>query len=178
MELLHLLASLQILPRLVSPAGKEGPDPHTCPTLLPPARVVVDPQDPVYFLGERLTLRCSAPGGEAVTSYQFYNQRGEQVHMETTGLSGGPWLVLTAEMGKAGAYSCEYWAVRHGRHICSVRSQPVQVLVMGESPFSCCLIGISLLHPHHVRDPSLAPHVWGGSTACSFPPPGSPALRG
>ncbi|CAM4551641.1 unnamed protein product, partial [Lepidochelys kempii] len=122
--------SFQILPRLVSPAGKEGPDPHTCPTLLPPARVVVDPQDPVYFLGERLTLRCSAPGGEAVTSYQFYNQRGEQVHMETTGLSGGPWLVLTAEMGKAGAYSCEYWAVRHGRHICSVRSQPVQVLVM------------------------------------------------
>ncbi|CAM4646641.1 unnamed protein product, partial [Eretmochelys imbricata] len=123
--------SLQILPRLVSPAGKEGPDPHTCPSsLLPPARVVVDPQDPVYFPGERLTLRCSAPGGEAVTSYQFYNQRGERVHMETTGLSGGPWLVLTAEMGKAGAYSCEYWAVRHGRHICSVRSQPVQVLVM------------------------------------------------
>ncbi|CAM5153859.1 unnamed protein product [Eretmochelys imbricata] len=80
--------------------------------------------------GEHLTLRCLAPGGEAVSSYQFYNQRGERVYTETTGLSGGPWLVLTAETGKAGAYSCEYWAVRDGRPIYSARSQPLRVPVM------------------------------------------------
>nr|XP_005311819.1 immunoglobulin superfamily member 1-like [Chrysemys picta bellii] len=119
MELLHLLASLQILPRLVSPAA-----PLQAPT------VIVDPQHPVYFPGERLTLRCSAPAGEAVSSYHFYNQRGERVFTETTGLSVGPWLVLTAQMGKAGTYSCEYWAVREGQSIYSTRSQPVWVPVM------------------------------------------------
>ncbi|CAM4629184.1 unnamed protein product [Lepidochelys olivacea] len=117
--LLHLLASLQILPQLASPAA-----------LLQAPRVIMDPQHAVYFPGEHLTLRCLAPGGEAVSSYQFYNQRGERVYTETTGLSGGPWLVLTAEMGKAGAYSCEYWAVRDGRPIYSARSQPLQVPVM------------------------------------------------
>ncbi|CAM4646649.1 unnamed protein product [Caretta caretta] len=90
----------------------------------------MDPQHPVYFPGERLTLRCLAPGGEAVSSYQFYNQRGERVYTETTGLSGGPWLVLTAETGKAGVYSCEYWAVRDGQPIYSARSQPLRVPVM------------------------------------------------
>ncbi|XP_039354721.1 immunoglobulin superfamily member 1-like [Mauremys reevesii] len=112
-------ASLQILPRLVSPAA-----PLQAPT------IIVDPHHPVYFPGERLTFRCSAPSGEAVTSYQFYNHRGDRAFTETTGLPGGPWLVLTAEMGKAGAYSCEYWAVRDGRHIYSARSQPVPVPVM------------------------------------------------
>ncbi|KAM9121191.1 basement membrane-specific heparan sulfate proteoglycan core protein-like isoform 4-T4 [Pangshura tecta] len=112
-------ASLQILPWLVSPAA-----PLQAPT------IIVDPQHPVYFLGERLTLRCSAPSREAVTSYQFYNHRGERVFTETTGLSGGPWLVLTAETGKTGAYSCEYWTVRDGRHIYSARSQPILVPVM------------------------------------------------
>ncbi|CAM5100328.1 unnamed protein product [Natator depressus] len=117
--LLHLLASLQILPQLASPAAP-----------LQAPRVIMDPQHPVYFPGERLTLRCLAPGGEAVSSYQFYNQRGERVYTETTGLSGGPWLVLTAETGKAGAYSCEYWAARDGRPIYSARSQPLLVPVM------------------------------------------------
>ncbi|CAM5153851.1 unnamed protein product [Eretmochelys imbricata] len=117
--LLHLLASLQILPQLASPAAP-----------LQAPRVIMDPQHPVYFPGERLTLRCLAPGGEAVSSYQFYNQHGERVYTETTGLSGGPWLVLTAEMGKAGAYSCEYWAVRDGQPIYSARSQPLRVPVM------------------------------------------------
>ncbi|XP_026519222.1 Fc receptor-like protein 5, partial [Terrapene carolina triunguis] len=111
--------SLQILPQLVSPAA-----PLQAPT------VIVDPQHPVYVPGERLTLRCSAPGGEAVKSYQFYNQREERVDTETTGLSGGPWLVLTAETGKTEAYSCEYWAVRDGRPIYSARSQPVLVPVL------------------------------------------------
>ncbi|XP_030395667.1 immunoglobulin superfamily member 1-like isoform X3 [Gopherus evgoodei] len=119
MELLYLLASLQILSRLVSLAA-----PLQAPTM------IMDPQHPVYFPGERLTLRCSAPSWEAVTSYQFYNQRGEWVFTETTGLLGGPWLVLTAETEKAGEYSCEYWAVRDGRHIYSARSQPVLVPVM------------------------------------------------
>ncbi|XP_042700867.2 Fc receptor-like protein 5 isoform X2 [Chrysemys picta bellii] len=117
--LLPVLASLQILPQLVSPAA-----PLQVPT------IIVDPQHPVYVLGERLTLRCSAPGGEAVNSYQFYNQHGERVFTETTGLPGGPWLVLTAETGKTGAYSCEYWAVRDGQTIYSARSQPVQVSVL------------------------------------------------
>ncbi|XP_053901187.1 basement membrane-specific heparan sulfate proteoglycan core protein-like [Malaclemys terrapin pileata] len=112
-------SSLQILPQLVSPAA-----PFQAPT------VIMDPQQPVYVPGERLTLKCSAPGGEAVTSYQFYNPRGERVFTETTSLPGGPWLVLTAETGKTGAYSCEYWAVRDGQTIYSARSQPVQVSVL------------------------------------------------
>ncbi|XP_043351882.1 immunoglobulin superfamily member 1-like isoform X2 [Dermochelys coriacea] len=129
--LLHLLASLQILPQLASPAA-----PLQVPT------VIVDPQHPVYFPGERLTLRCSAPGGEAVSSYQFYNQHGERVFTETTGLSGGPWLVLTAETGKAGAYSCDYWAVRDGRPIYSARSQPLRVPVM-DFPLAPSISGMS-----------------------------------
>ncbi|XP_034642689.1 immunoglobulin superfamily member 1-like [Trachemys scripta elegans] len=105
--------------------------------------IIVDPQQPVYVPGERLTLRCLAPGGEAVTSYQFYNQRGERVHTETTGLSVGPWLVLTAEMGKVGAYSCEYWAVRDGQTIYAARSQPVWISVM-DFPLAPSISEISL----------------------------------
>ncbi|XP_034643786.1 uncharacterized protein LOC117886227 isoform X2 [Trachemys scripta elegans] len=57
-------------------------------------------------------------------------------------MSGGPWLVLTAEMGKVGAYSCEYWAVRDGRNIYSARSQPVQVPVM-DCPLAPSISAIS-----------------------------------
>ncbi|XP_075767983.1 alpha-1B-glycoprotein-like [Pelodiscus sinensis] len=91
--------------------------------------VSVDPQLPMYVPGERLTLRCSAPQGLAVSSYQFYN-RGERVFSESDGPAGGPWLVLTAALEKAGAYSCEYRAVKHGKPIYSSHSQPVWVPVM------------------------------------------------
>ncbi|KAM9121186.1 Fc receptor-like protein 5 [Pangshura tecta] len=156
MERLHLLAFLQILPQLVSPAA-----PLQTPT------IIVDPQHPVYFPGERLTLRCSAPDEEAVTSYQFYNQRGERVFTETTGLSGGPWLVLTAETGKAGAYSCEYWAVRDGRHIYSARSQPVPVPVM--EPLLAPALSLSPQHPVY---------VWGERVTLECSAPGIQEVAG
>ncbi|XP_074838318.1 Fc receptor-like protein 5 [Carettochelys insculpta] len=120
--LLHFLASLQLLSRLVSPAAPLE------------VTVIVDPQHPVYFPGERLTLRCLAPGGEAVTSYQFYNQRGEWVFTEADGPRGGPWLVLMTDMRTAGAYSCEYWAERNGKSSYSARSQSVQVPVLDFPP--------------------------------------------
>ncbi|XP_075768338.1 immunoglobulin superfamily member 1-like isoform X2 [Pelodiscus sinensis] len=117
--LLCLLASLQILPQPVFPAAP-----------LPVPTVSVDPQYPVYVPGERVTLRCSAPQGLAVSSYQFYNQQGERVFSESTGPFGGAWLVLTAAPGKAGKYSCEYWAERDGKNLYSARSQPVPVPMM------------------------------------------------
>lgn len=129
--LLCVLASLQSLPRPVSPAGP-----------LPAPTITVDPQLPLYVPGGRLTLRCSAPQGLAVSSYQFYNQRGERVFSESDGPSMGPWLVLTAAPGKTGAYSCDYWAVRDGKNLYSSRSQPVQVQVM-DFPLAPALSAIS-----------------------------------
>ncbi|XP_075768148.1 immunoglobulin superfamily member 1-like isoform X2 [Pelodiscus sinensis] len=117
--LLCLLAALQILPQPVFPAAP-----------LPVPTVSMDPQYPVYVPGERVTLRCSAPQGLAVSSYQFYNQQGERVFSESTGPFGGAWLVLTAAPGKAGKYSCEYWAERDGKNLYSARSQPVSVPMM------------------------------------------------
>ncbi|XP_053902467.1 Fc receptor-like protein 5 [Malaclemys terrapin pileata] len=89
---------------------------------------------PVYLPGERVTLRCSAPGSDRVQRYRFYGEHERLIHDEVPAPAGGAGLELVAEMGKAGPFSCAYWTLRSGRHILSERSRPVSLSVQDPPP--------------------------------------------
>ncbi|XP_075768082.1 Fc receptor-like protein 5 [Pelodiscus sinensis] len=95
--LLPLLALLQSLPRLVSPAGLQS-----APSLAP------DRPYTVYLPGERVKLQCADPKEGKAPEYRlFYGKRPQG---PSTVLQSGPSSVLefTAEKGRAGTYTCAY----------------------------------------------------------------------
>nr|XP_042702481.1 Fc receptor-like protein 4 [Chrysemys picta bellii] len=96
--LLPVLTSLQIFPSLVSPTA-----PLSAPTLS------LHPPHPEFFEGERLTLRCSAPGAAEPTGYRFFDQSGERLFETPPDLYREGQLHLTAQLATTGAYSCAYW---------------------------------------------------------------------
>nr|XP_014428740.1 Fc receptor-like protein 5 [Pelodiscus sinensis] len=86
-------ASLQSLPRLVSPAAH-----------LPSPTLSVDPSHTVYLPGELVTLTCSAPRRIRPSGYKFY-QEGQQLDSSTREAQ----LVFRAQKEMAGSYTCVYW---------------------------------------------------------------------
>ncbi|XP_034642688.1 Fc receptor-like protein 6 [Trachemys scripta elegans] len=103
----------------------------------PPAAPTLSlhPPHPLYLPGERVTLRCSAPGSDRLQGYRFYGEQERLIHDEVPAPAGGAGLEIVAEMGKAGPFSCAYWIPRSGRHILSERSRPVSLSVPGEASF-------------------------------------------
>ncbi|XP_053901186.1 Fc receptor-like protein 5 [Malaclemys terrapin pileata] len=140
--LLPVLAWLQILPRLVSSEGTEGPG--SSPGPLPPPTLSLGSQYPVYYQGERVNLSCSAPRGEAVTGYRFYRGRGGQTPEELPSPSGAARLELRAETGNQGPYTCQYWRKESGQEIPSTESNTVYITV--QAPPAAPTLS---LHPPH-----------------------------
>nr|XP_025035507.1 alpha-1B-glycoprotein-like [Pelodiscus sinensis] len=95
--LLPLLASLQTLPWLVSPAG------------LPAPTLSLEHQLTVLLPGQTATLTCQPPGHVQPSGYRFFCQRGQQGPSAVPRDKEGDMLVLTAEKGSAGTYTCAYW---------------------------------------------------------------------
>ncbi|XP_038226127.2 immunoglobulin superfamily member 1-like isoform X2 [Dermochelys coriacea] len=124
--LLPLLASLWMLPRTASPAGP-----------LPAPQLTVFPQQPVYVMGEAVTLTCSADRASTVPRIQFY-RNGQKIHskelsplpnryrssIQVSGVSG-----LQAE-----EYTCDYWETESGLEISSERSRPISIAVTAPLP--------------------------------------------
>ncbi|CAM4657627.1 unnamed protein product [Caretta caretta] len=102
----------------------------------PPAAPTLSlhPPHPFYLHGERVTLRCSAPGGKRLQGYRFYGEQERLIHEEVPAPDGGARLEIVAEMGKAGVYTCAYWTLRFGRHILSEGSRPVSLSVQAPPP--------------------------------------------
>ncbi|CAM5100344.1 unnamed protein product [Natator depressus] len=92
------------------------------------------PPHPFYLHGERVTLRCSAPGGKRLQGYRFYGEQERLIHEEVPAPDGGARLEIVAEMGKAGVYTCAYWTLRSGRHILSEGSRLVSLSVQAPPP--------------------------------------------
>ncbi|XP_067389256.1 Fc receptor-like protein 5 [Emydura macquarii macquarii] len=108
----------------------------------------------VTVLGERVTLNCSAPGGERLQGYRFYWGQEGPILEELPAPDGGARLEIVAEMGNAGPYTCVYWTLQSGRQIPSERSQPVSLSVQGSFP--CTDPAASL--PAHPAAPTLSLH--------------------
>ncbi|XP_065422589.1 alpha-1B-glycoprotein-like [Chrysemys picta bellii] len=123
--LLPLLASLQMLPRPVSPQAP-----------LPAPQLTVSPQPPVYVTGEAVTLTCSA-GVSTVSGLRFFRD-GEEIH--STDLPSLPYsytssIQLSGVSGRrAVAYTCDYWETESGREIPSERSRPISIAVTAPLP--------------------------------------------
>nr|XP_025034021.1 alpha-1B-glycoprotein-like [Pelodiscus sinensis] len=96
--LLPLLALLQSLPRLVSPAGT-----LSAPKLTP------DRPYTVYLPGEKVKLQCTAPGHKQTTKHSFFYQKEPQAPSTVLHSDEGKFAEFTAEKGRAGTYTCAYW---------------------------------------------------------------------
>nr|XP_042702204.1 uncharacterized protein LOC122172942 [Chrysemys picta bellii] len=119
-HLLPLLASLQMLPRPVSPQAP-----------LPAPQLTVSPQQPVYVTGEAVTLTCSA-GVSTVSRVRFFRD-GYKIHSKEFPSPRYSYSELIRLSGvsalRAGKYSCESWKTVSGREIESKRSQPISIAV-------------------------------------------------
>ncbi|KAM9121185.1 Fc receptor-like protein 5 [Pangshura tecta] len=141
--LLPVLAWLQILLRLVSSEGTEGPG--STPGPLPPPTLSLGSQDPVYYQGEHVNLSCSAPRGVAVTGYRFYRGRGDQPLEKLPSPSGAARLQLRAETGNQGPYTCQYWRNEAGQEIPSAESNKVYITV--QAPPTAPTLSLHPTHP-------------------------------
>ncbi|XP_074838397.1 Fc receptor-like protein 5 [Carettochelys insculpta] len=99
MFLLRLLASLQSLPRPVSPSG-----------LLPAPTLTPVREYTVYAPGEKVELTCQAPAGRDAKEYRFFSQRGQGSPIRVPEDETVPQMLeLLAEKGTVGSYTCAYW---------------------------------------------------------------------
>ncbi|CAM5153875.1 unnamed protein product [Eretmochelys imbricata] len=154
--LLPVLAWLQILTRLVSSEGTEEPSSSpalspsaSVPHPLPPPTLSLGSQDPVYYQGERVSLTCSAPSGEAVTGYRFYRRRGDQTPEELQSAPGASRLELRAETGNQGPYTCQYWRKESGLEIPSTESNKVYITV--QAPLAAPTLSLHPRHPFYLH---------------------------
>ncbi|CAM4551668.1 unnamed protein product [Lepidochelys kempii] len=145
--LLPVLAWLQILTRLVSSEGTEEPSSSSDP--LPPPTLSLGSQNPVYYQGERVSLTCSAPSGEAVTGYRFYRRRGDQTPEELQSAPGASRLELRAETGNQGPYTCQYWRKESGLEIPSTESNKVYITV--QAPLAAPTLSLHPPHPFYLH---------------------------
>ncbi|XP_075768369.1 Fc receptor-like protein 5 isoform X2 [Pelodiscus sinensis] len=117
-RLLPLLASLQSLPRPVSPA-----DPLPAPSLS------LDRSYRVYLPGDQVNLTCSAPSNGLVSGYRFFLQNELQEPSIVPHPNAGARLELIAEKGRAGSYTCAYWRWESNGEISSGNSSSVSITV-------------------------------------------------
>ncbi|XP_073164705.1 Fc receptor-like protein 5 isoform X2 [Lepidochelys kempii] len=150
------LTWLQILTRLVSSEGTEEPSSSSAlspsasvPDPLPPPTLSLGSQNPVYYQGERVSLTCSAPSGEAVTGYRFYRRRGDQTPEELQSAPGASRLELRAETGNQGPYTCQYWRKESGLEIPSTESNKVYITV--QAPLAAPTLSLHPPHPFYLH---------------------------
>ncbi|KAM9121180.1 Fc receptor-like protein 5 isoform 5-T5 [Pangshura tecta] len=124
--LLPLLASLQMLPRPVSPQDRD-----------PAPQLTVSPDQPVYVTGEAVTLTCSAARTSTVSGIRFLRDDQEIKREELPSL---PYnytdsIQLSGVSGlRAGAYTCQSWKTVSGQAIPSERSRPISIAVTDRDP--------------------------------------------
>ncbi|XP_065422600.1 uncharacterized protein LOC135975479 [Chrysemys picta bellii] len=88
----------------------------------------LSPPHQLYLTGESVRLTCSPPrGDEAVTRFQFYKYRGNNISPDVLPNSWATNFKLKPE--HSGWYTCLYWIRPSGREIPSVQSASVSISV-------------------------------------------------
>ncbi|XP_075768080.1 Fc receptor-like protein 5 isoform X2 [Pelodiscus sinensis] len=146
--LLPLLASLQSLPRPVSPAG------------LPAPTLALEHQLTVLLPGQTATLTCQPPGHVQPSGYRFFCQTGQQGPSAVQRNAAGDTLGFPVKKGSAGTYTCAYWTegpngpVSEHSNSVSISiaapqltvSPPQPVYVTGEAvTLTCSAAGVDIL---------------------------------
>ncbi|XP_067399552.1 alpha-1B-glycoprotein-like [Emydura macquarii macquarii] len=127
MELIHLLpllAALQILPGLVSPAGT-----------LPAPTLSLHPQKQEYFPGDTVGLTCSAPPLEdEVRGFMYYSDVGWAITLLSSSRSSYTYNINIKGPADGGSCECSYWIGQAGSSNKSSRSNTVLMKVTGPPP--------------------------------------------
>ncbi|XP_073164691.1 Fc receptor-like protein 5 isoform X1 [Lepidochelys kempii] len=117
--LLPVLASLQLLPRLVSPAAN-----HPAPAFS------VHPQKVEYLLGDTVGLTCSAPPAKGrVSVFQYYSNMGWAVSAKVSSGWKHTYNLSITEPRIAGSYSCNYYTGKPGHFVHSGESNRITIRV-------------------------------------------------
>ncbi|XP_043351916.1 basement membrane-specific heparan sulfate proteoglycan core protein-like isoform X2 [Dermochelys coriacea] len=117
--LLPVLASLQLLPRLVSPAAK-----------LPAPAFSVHPLKVEYLLGDIVDLTCSAPAvKDWVSVFQYYSNTGWAVSAWVSSGWKHTYNLNITEPRSAGSYSCNYYTGKSGSFVHSLESNHITIRV-------------------------------------------------
>ncbi|XP_060540899.1 uncharacterized protein LOC117657909 [Pantherophis guttatus] len=107
---------------------------------LPPAPILSpDPPEPLYLVGENITLWCSTPNLllQGRRRYQFSHTRQNEDQPSIKDLDwheGNISLVLTATREDSGLYKCRYLEWKYERNISSKWSRPVSIVVRDPLP--------------------------------------------
>ncbi|XP_067399551.1 Fc receptor-like protein 1 [Emydura macquarii macquarii] len=117
--ILPLLASLQLLPRLVSPAA-----------INPAPTFSVHPWKTEYLLGDTVSLICSAPpGSNPVTIFQYYSNMGWAVTAPSSSVWKHTYSLNITAPRDAGSYTCAYYTGKSPRFLHSKQSNEVTIKV-------------------------------------------------
>ncbi|XP_074838583.1 advanced glycosylation end product-specific receptor-like [Carettochelys insculpta] len=121
--LLHLLASLQLLPRLVSSA-----------VLHPAPSFSVTPQQDEYLFGDVVNLSCSAPATkDNLREFHYYSDVGWAVTARVSNRKHTYKLNVTNPQ-QSGVYTCAYYTEKHGSYTKSEESHGIAIKVKDFPP--------------------------------------------
>ncbi|XP_076219725.1 uncharacterized protein LOC143173385 isoform X2 [Aptenodytes patagonicus] len=96
---------------------------------LPAPTLSADPRYDVYYEGEVVTLKCLAAKNRKIGGFRFFNQSGEQIHLQAPYSLLIARFQLTATKASAGEYTCMYFEEDSGQERPSSRSLPLSVKV-------------------------------------------------
>uniref|UniRef100_K7FS90 Ig-like domain-containing protein n=1 Tax=Pelodiscus sinensis TaxID=13735 RepID=K7FS90_PELSI len=137
---------------------------------LPTPQLTVSPQQPIYIVGEDVTLTCSAAGAPTVSRIQLFRD-GQKIHSKKLLLPQYRYtnsLQLSGVSGlQAGAYSCEFFKTVSGHQIPSDRSPPVTITVTARLPT-----------PQLTMSPQQLVYISGESMTLTCSAVGVPTLSG
>ncbi|XP_039193760.1 uncharacterized protein LOC120305649 [Crotalus tigris] len=97
-----------------------------------------DPSEPLYLVGENISLRCSAPNN-VVQSWRQYlfsqiRKNENEISIKDLDCHEENSLVLTVTRDDSGLYKCRYLEQKYGRTISSEWSRPVSIVVRDPLP--------------------------------------------
>ncbi|KAL7977757.1 hypothetical protein Chor_009706 [Crotalus horridus] len=97
-----------------------------------------DPSEPLYLVGENISLRCSAPNN-TVQSWRQYlfsqiRKNENEISIKDLDCHEENSLVLTVTRDDSGLYKCRYLEQKYGRTISSEWSHPVSIVVRDPLP--------------------------------------------
>ncbi|XP_039353182.1 alpha-1B-glycoprotein-like [Mauremys reevesii] len=123
--LLPLLATLQILPRPVLPAGAPA-----APSLS------LNPQKQEYLPGDTVEIKCSAPPSvDRVEGFQYYSDIRKAISALASSRKSHTYSINLAGPQDGGSYQCDYWIGQAGAWNRSSRSDAVLIRVKDFPPW-------------------------------------------
>ncbi|XP_073431594.1 Fc receptor-like protein 3 isoform X2 [Dendrobates tinctorius] len=107
--------------------------------------IILKPMQSVYLKEETVSINCSLPEKSRAIKIQYF--KDNQKFQETKKMSTV--MVTNLSLENTGVYTCQYWLNYSGRHISSLRSPPISIIVedVPQSP----AIDLNPMLPMYIR---------------------------